>query len=106
VIYVIGAPCIDVMDRACMDECPADAIYAGTRQAFIHPGECIGCGDCVMACPSGAIKPANALPDEWVPFRQAAEHVFAELGATAGGSAHADPVPDPPAHLVGAETGR
>ena len=25
--YVIGKPCIDVMDRACVDECPVEAIY-------------------------------------------------------------------------------
>jgi hypothetical protein len=27
--YVIGAPCIDILDRACVDECPVDCIYEG-----------------------------------------------------------------------------
>jgi Fe-S-cluster-containing hydrogenase component 2 len=99
-IYVIGAPCTDVMDRACMDECPADAIYAGNRQAFINPAECIGCGDCVLACPSAAIKPASALPGDWEPYREAAAGIFREIGPTAGGSRRSEPVPDPPADLV------
>ncbi|QIS18822.1 ferredoxin family protein [Nocardia terpenica] len=25
--YVIGEPCVDVMDRGCVDECPVEAIY-------------------------------------------------------------------------------
>jgi Fe-S-cluster-containing hydrogenase component 2 len=95
VIYVIGPPCIDVMDRACMDECPADAIYTGHRQAVINPEECIGCGDCLLACPTGAIKPANDLPPDWEPFREGAANVFREIGPTEGGSARSEPVPDP-----------
>jgi NAD-dependent dihydropyrimidine dehydrogenase PreA subunit len=93
VIYVIGAPCTD--DRSCVDECPADAIYLSSEQAVIHPGECIGCGACVHVCPSGAIKPANALPADWEPYRDGAARVFAELGPTEGGSLMSEPVPDP-----------
>ena len=26
--YVIAQPCVDVKDRACVDECPVDCIYA------------------------------------------------------------------------------
>ena len=97
-LYVIGQSC--TLDRDCVEECPADAIYVGNEQAFIHPGECIGCGQCVLVCPSAAIKPANALPPDWEPFREAAEAVFHELGPTAGGSTRTEPVPDPPGHLV------
>ena len=25
--YVIGQPCVDIKDRACVDECPVRAIY-------------------------------------------------------------------------------
>ncbi len=25
--YVIAQPCVDVKDRACVDECPVDCIY-------------------------------------------------------------------------------
>ena len=27
--YVIGEPCIDVMDRACVEECPVDVARLG-----------------------------------------------------------------------------
>jgi NAD-dependent dihydropyrimidine dehydrogenase PreA subunit len=30
--YVITEPCIDVTDKACMDECPVDCIYEGGRK--------------------------------------------------------------------------
>ena len=29
--YVIALPCVDVKDRACIDECPVDCIYEGER---------------------------------------------------------------------------
>ena len=29
--YVIAPPCVDVKDRACIDECPVDCIYEGQR---------------------------------------------------------------------------
>jgi NAD-dependent dihydropyrimidine dehydrogenase PreA subunit len=42
--YVIGEPCVDVMDRACVDECPVDCIYEGARSLYIQPDECVDCG--------------------------------------------------------------
>jgi len=57
--YVIGEPCIDVMDRACVDECPVDCIYEGTGKLYINPVECIDCGNCEPACPVSAIFPAR-----------------------------------------------
>ncbi len=35
--YVIAAPCIDVLDRGCVEECPVDCIYEGARSLYIHP---------------------------------------------------------------------
>ncbi len=29
--YVITDPCVDVKDKACVEECPVDCIYEGTR---------------------------------------------------------------------------
>ncbi|MGI8418921.1 MAG: ferredoxin, partial [Nakamurella sp.] len=29
--YVIAEPCVDLLDRACVDECPVDCIYEGDR---------------------------------------------------------------------------
>ncbi|MPV38390.1 ferredoxin [Georgenia subflava] len=61
--YVIGAPCIDVMDRACVDECPVDCIYEGERTLYIHPDECVDCGACEPVCPVEAITYEDDLPD-------------------------------------------
>lgn len=53
--YVIGPACLDIMDRSCMEECPVDCIYEGTRKLYINPVECIDCGACETACPEQAI---------------------------------------------------
>jgi NAD-dependent dihydropyrimidine dehydrogenase PreA subunit len=49
--YVIDAPCIDVEDSACVEECPVDRIYVGARTLYIHPDECVDCGACAPMCP-------------------------------------------------------
>ena len=53
--YVIAQPCVDVKDRACVDECPVDCIYEGERSLYIHPEECVDCGACEPVCPTEAI---------------------------------------------------
>jgi len=53
--YFIAGPCIDVMDRSCIEECPVDCIYEGQRKLYINPAECIDCGACEPACPQDAI---------------------------------------------------
>lgn len=53
--YVIGANCIDVTDRACLDVCPVDCIYVGGRKSYINANECIDCGACEPECPVDAI---------------------------------------------------
>lgn len=54
--YVIAGPCIDVVDRSCVEECPVDCIYEGDRKAYINPMECIDCGACEPVCPVEAIS--------------------------------------------------
>jgi NAD-dependent dihydropyrimidine dehydrogenase PreA subunit len=66
--YVIGEPCIDVVDRACVDECPVDCIYEGERALYIHPDECVDCGACEPVCPVEAIYYEDDLPSVWTPF--------------------------------------
>ena len=66
--YVIGAACIDVMDRACVDECPVDCIYEGGRSLYIHPDECVDCGACEPVCPVDAIAYEDDVPDRWEEF--------------------------------------
>ena len=62
--YVIGAACVDVLDRTCVDVCPVDAIYEGARKLYVHPEECIDCGACVPVCPVDAIAWDRELDDD------------------------------------------
>lgn len=68
--YVIGEPCVDVMDRACVDECPVDCIYEGARSLYIHPDECVDCGACEPVCPVEAIYYEDDLPEALVPYKE------------------------------------
>ncbi|MFE3543977.1 ferredoxin [Nocardia sp. NPDC059177] len=60
--FVIGAACVDVLDRACVDECPVDCIFEGNRMAYIQPDECTDCGACEPACPVEAIYYEDDMP--------------------------------------------
>ena len=66
--YVIAEPCVDVMDRTCVDVCPVDCIYETERMLVIDPQECIDCGACEPECAQEAIFPLDALPQKWLPF--------------------------------------
>ncbi|ABK52272.1 4Fe-4S ferredoxin, iron-sulfur binding domain protein [Acidothermus cellulolyticus 11B] len=68
--YVIAEPCIDVMDRACVEECPVDCIYEGARSLYIHPDECVDCGACEPVCPVEAIYYEDDLPEQWTVYRE------------------------------------
>ena len=63
--YVVAQPCVDVKDKACVDECPVDCIYEGSRSLYINPNECVDCGACEPVCPTEAIFYEDDLPDEW-----------------------------------------
>jgi NAD-dependent dihydropyrimidine dehydrogenase PreA subunit len=65
VTYVIALPCVDVKDRACVDECPVDCIYEGGRSLYIQPDECVDCGACEPVCPVEAIFYEDDLPGSW-----------------------------------------
>ena len=62
--YVIGGACVDVMDKACTEECPVDCIYVGDRKLYIQPRECIDCGACEPVCPVEAIAQDRMLEPE------------------------------------------
>ena len=66
--FVIGEPCTDVMDQACIRACPVSCIHfeAGKdRKLYIDPVECIDCGACVPVCPVKAIYAEYELPSKW-----------------------------------------
>lgn len=66
--FVIGAACVDIMDRACVEECPVDCIYTGGRMAYIHPTECVDCGACEPVCPVEAIHLDDDIPADQEEF--------------------------------------
>ena len=75
---------MDVLDRACVEECPVDCIYEGNRMLYIHPDECIDCGACEPVCPVEAIFYEDDLPDEWEDYIDYNVAFFDELGSPGG----------------------
>ena len=63
--YTIAEPCVDIKDKACIEECPVDCIYEGARMLYIHPDECVDCGACEPVCPVEAIFYEDDVPDQW-----------------------------------------
>jgi len=102
VTYVIAEPCIDVVDRACVEECPVDCIYEGARALYIHPDECVDCGACEPVCAVEAIFYEDDVPEAWSEFTADNDRFFTEAlpgaaaalgspgGATTLGRAGAD----------------
>jgi NAD-dependent dihydropyrimidine dehydrogenase PreA subunit len=65
--YVISEPCIDVLDRSCVEVCPVDCIHdeeGVDRKLYIDPDECIDCGACEPVCPVTAIFAEDDVPDD------------------------------------------
>ncbi len=77
--YVIAEPCIDVVDRACVEECPVDCIYEGARALYIHPDECVDCGACEPVCPVEAIFYDEDVPEKWSAFTEDNARFFTEV---------------------------
>ncbi|GAB3433141.1 4Fe-4S dicluster domain-containing protein [Flindersiella endophytica] len=82
--YVVALPCIDVLDKSCIDECPVDCIYEGERMVYIHPDECVDCGACEPACPVQAIYYEADLPEGWLSYAAANGGFFQQLGSPGG----------------------
>lgn len=84
--YVITASCVDVKDKACIDECPVDCIYEGERMLYIHPDECVDCGACEPVCPVEAIYYEDDLPDQFKAYYAVNVEFFSEIGSPGGAS--------------------
>jgi NAD-dependent dihydropyrimidine dehydrogenase PreA subunit len=76
VTYVIALPCVDVKDKACIEECPVDCIYEGARKLYIHPTECIDCGACEPACPVEAISSEIDITEDQTDFKEGESEFF------------------------------
>jgi NAD-dependent dihydropyrimidine dehydrogenase PreA subunit len=71
--YVITEPCIDVLDKSCVEVCPVDCIHfdEGTdRMEYIDPDECIDCGACEPVCPVTAIFAEDDVPDQYKEYTE------------------------------------
>jgi NAD-dependent dihydropyrimidine dehydrogenase PreA subunit len=77
--YVIALPCVDVKDKACIEECPVDCIYEGDRMMYIQADECVDCGACEPVCPTEAIYYEDDVPEKW-------ETAFFETIGSPGGA--------------------
>jgi NAD-dependent dihydropyrimidine dehydrogenase PreA subunit len=84
VTYVIAQPCVDLKDRACIEECPVDCIYEGERSLYIHPDECVDCGACEPVCPVEAIYYEDDVPEQWKDYYKANVEFFDDLGSPGG----------------------
>ncbi len=82
--YVICEPCIDVMDKACVEVCPVDCIHfeeGKDRTLYIDPAECIDCGACEPACPVSAIFAEDDVPDNWKAYTEVNANWFKDKDA-------------------------
>lgn len=64
--YIVTSPCVDLLDKACIDVCPVDCIYVDEgvdRMVFIDPEECIDCAACEPVCPVVAIFAEDDVPE-------------------------------------------
>ena len=77
--YVIAEPCVDVVDRACVQECPVDCIYEGERALYINPDECVDCGACEPVCPVEAIFYEDDVPAQWSEYTADNAQFFTEV---------------------------
>ncbi len=71
--YVITEPCIDVLDKSCVEVCPVDCVHyeEGTdRMEYIDPDECIDCGACEPVCPVTAIFAEDDVPDQYKEYTE------------------------------------
>jgi NAD-dependent dihydropyrimidine dehydrogenase PreA subunit len=96
VAYVVAEPCVDILDKACVDECPVDCIYPGERMVYIQPDECVDCGACEPVCPAEAIFYVDDLPERYNAFTEINARFFVTAGSP-GGASEVEPgsLPDP-----------
>lgn len=77
--YTIAEPCVDIKDKACIEECPVDCIYEGARMLYIHPDECVDCGACEPVCPVEAIYYEDDLPAALQPYTEQNARFFTDV---------------------------
>ena len=84
----ISAPvgCHHCAEAPCVDACPTGCLFTDDEHVGVHPDKCIGCRNCVLACPYGAVEiVTEKLPPEpeAASGTEAAAHRCAVHGARA-----------------------
>ena len=102
--YIVTNACVDVKDRACVDECPVDCIYEGPRMLYIHPQECVDCGACEPVCPVEAIFYEDDAPASEIDWRAVNGEIFEHLGSPGGAASTPVPLDHPAVGRVPAGT--
>ncbi len=82
--YIIAEPCVDVKDKSCIEECPVDCIYEGSRMLYIQPDECVDCGACEPVCPVEAIYYEDDVPPAWKDSLKINTEFFLQIGSPGG----------------------
>ncbi len=82
--YYIVEPCIDLLDKSCVEVCPVDCIHfeeGVDRMEYIDPDECIDCGACEPVCPVTAIFAEDDLPADQKEFAELNTNWFKDADA-------------------------
>lgn len=66
--FVVTENCIRCKYTDCVDVCPADCFHEGPNFLVINPETCIDCSLCVQECPADAIYADTDLPPDQTHF--------------------------------------
>lgn len=58
-----AATCHHCNDAPCVTSCPTQALYLANDSIQLRQAQCIGCKNCVLACPFGAIEMTSSAAD-------------------------------------------
>jgi NAD-dependent dihydropyrimidine dehydrogenase PreA subunit len=99
VTYVIAEPCIDVKDKACIEECAAERICESERILSIRPGDCADRGGCEPVRAVDAIFCEDDVPGQWAQLT-VENAKFPDQVGSPGGAAKTGPLPCDTEHVA------
>ena len=63
--HVVTEPCTGCKNTVCITVCPVICFHEDEQRVWIDPEECIDCRACVPECPVDAIFEAAQVPAKW-----------------------------------------